>query len=70
MKTGIKVDASLTATPLKPKGSTKYEVSEEEQDKQTSELKKTVSKGTDTEARWVKKRGKTIFGYKRHDGVD
>ena len=79
VKTGIKVDASLTATPLKPKGKTKYEiaedrkedeVSQEQQDKQTSELKKIVSEGTDTEARWVKKGGKTIFGYKRHDGVD
>ena len=79
VKKGVKVDASLTATPLRPKDRTKYEitddrkedeVSQEDQDKQTSEIKKIVSDGTDTEARWVKKGDKTIFGFKRHDGVD
>jgi hypothetical protein len=38
--------------------------------KQTRQLKKLSSKGTDTEARWLKKGNRTIFGYKRHDGVD
>ena len=48
VKTGIKVDASLTASPLKPKGKTKYEIAEdrkedkisqEQLDNQSSELK-------------------------------
>lgn len=79
VKTGIKVDASLTETNLKPKGKTTYqiaedrkedEVSDEEKERQSSQLKKIVSKGTDTEARWLKKGKRTVFGYKRHDGVD
>lgn len=48
MKTSIKVDASLTATPLKPKARTIYEIAENikekeisqvQYDKQASELK-------------------------------
>lgn len=79
IKTGIKVDASLTETKLRPKGKTTYEiaedrkedeVSEEEKNKQSTHLKKIVSKGTDTEARWLTKGNRTVFGYKRHDGVD
>jgi IS5 family transposase len=79
VKRGVKVDASLTETNLKPKGKTTYqiaedrkeeEVSDEQKKKQTRQLKKLSSKGTDTEARWLKKGNRTIFGYKRHDGVD
>jgi len=76
---GIKVDASLTSSPYKPKGKTSYEIAEdrkedkvtpEEEKKQSSALKKVESKGTDKEARWLKKGGKIIFGYKKHEGVD
>lgn len=79
IKTGIKVDASLTETNLRPKGKTTYEIAEdrkedeisdEQKDKQSTQLKRIVGKGTDTEARWLKKGNRTVFGYKRHDGVD
>ncbi len=33
-------------------------------------MKKIQGKGVDSQARWLKKGGKSIFGYKRHDGVD
>ena len=79
VKNGVKVDASLTSTPLKPKGKVRYqiaedrkedEVSKQEQDKQSESLKKIQGKGVDSQVRRLKKGGKSIFGYKRHDGVD
>ncbi len=76
-----KVDASLTDTPLKPKGKKQYELAsdrEEEdrkyQDKQKEEkyhaLLEKEKPGVDSEARWVKKRGKLYYGYKRQIAVD
>lgn len=79
VKTGVKVDASITETLRKPKGSIRYEIAEDrkedevpedEKSKQTKSLVKLQGKGVDTEGRWLKKGGKTIFGFKRHDAVD
>ena len=79
VRTGLKVDASLTETPRKPKGSIRYEIAEDHKEdqvdkkeiaKQKDLLKKQQGKGVDTEARWLKKNGKSIFGYKHHDAVD
>jgi IS5 family transposase len=76
---GIKVDASLTESPRKPKGKISYEIAEdrhedavsaEEEGKQTTSLKKQQGKGVDIEGRWLKKNGRSIFGFKRHDAVD
>lgn len=76
-----KVDASLTDTPLKPKGKKQYEVATDrnednrgEADKKTEEEhQKLIEKkkpGVDSEARWVKKRGQLHYGYKKQIAVD
>ncbi len=75
--TGLKVDACLTETPRKLKGQICYEIaqdrkedeiSREEQDKQKDSLTKLQGKGVDTEGRWLKKNGRSIFDFKHHDG--
>jgi IS5 family transposase len=79
VRTGIKVDASLTESPRKPKGAIRYEIAEdrgedevpqEERKKQAGTLKKLQGKGVDAEGRWLKKGKRTVFGFKRHDAVD
>lgn len=76
---GLNVDASITSTPFSPKGNKTYaiaedrkedEISEEEKCKQATSLQELVSKGTDSEARWLKKGNKLVFGYKKHEAVD
>ncbi|MEM6718568.1 MAG: IS5 family transposase [Bacteroidota bacterium] len=75
------VDASLTQSPFNPKGKTTYELaqdrneenrSQEDKDKeeQYHQLKKVEQPGADHQARWVKKGGKSVFGYKKHIGTD
>lgn len=81
VKTGAIVDASIIDTPLKPKGKTTYEIetdrSEEgrseqelEKEEQAQVLVKKEQPGVDTEARWIKKAGKTRYGYKKHHVTD
>lgn len=74
---GAKVDASLTQSRFSPKGVTSYEVAEDRQEDDRSEaqkqkesdyyqLKKVEQPNADNQARWVKKSGKSIYGYKKH----
>lgn len=81
VKTGAIVDASIIDTPLKPKGKTTYEIetdrSEQERDEpelekeeQVQVLIKKEQPGVDTQARWIKKAGKTRYGYKKHHVTD
>jgi transposase, IS5 family len=81
VKTGAIVDASIIDSPLKPKGQTTFEIendrSEDERSDQDKENENkhhvTVSKtqkGADPEGRWIKKSGKTRFGYKKHVVTD
>lgn len=76
-----KVDASLTDTPLRPKGKKQYELaSDREEDDRSEQDKKEEDNyhrliekkkpGVDNEARWVKKGGKLHYGYKRQVAVD
>ena len=76
-----KVDASLTDSPWKPKGKKHYELAtdrkEDDRDegaKQKEEhhqkLLEKQNPGVDSEGRWVKKRGKLYYGYKRQISVD
>jgi len=76
-----KVDASLTDSPWKPKGKKEYEIATDrdeenrkEEDKQKEEsqqkLIRKIKPGVDSEGRWVKKRGKLYYGYKRQISVD
>ena len=77
VRTGAIVDASITDSPLKPKGKPLYEIAMDREDSaQTSqemegesheiELMKKLSPGVGTGARWIKKAGKLRFGYKKH----
>lgn len=81
VKTGIKIDATITDSPRKPKGATTYIIAEdrkedeaktEEKEKQTIDIEavKKVQSGVDTDARWIKKGGKTHYGYKEHIATD
>lgn len=81
VKTGAIVDASIIDTPLKPKGKTRYEIAadrseqeraagELEKEEQAQALVRIEQPGVDTEARWIKKAGKTRYGYKKHYVTD
>lgn len=79
VNTGVKVDASVTSSPYSPKGKKTYliaedrkenEVSEDEVKKQENSIQEIVGGGVDKEARWLKKSGKLIYGFKKHEAVD
>ena len=62
VKQGAIVDASVTPTPRKPKGKSRYSLTENPDTPPTKQLKP----GVDQQARWVKKGGMLQYGYKRH----
>ncbi|MEO0686829.1 MAG: IS5 family transposase, partial [Cyanobacteria bacterium J06649_11] len=76
-----KVDATLTDSPRSPKGKKTYEVAKDREEGNRSDkdlqdeerqmqLVKAEQPGSDSEARWLKKRGKLHYGYKQHIAVD
>lgn len=76
---GVKVDASIIESPRRPKGKQTYQIAEdrkedqvptEEKDKQSRSLKRLVGTGVDIEGRWLKKGGRSIFGFKQQTAVD
>lgn len=82
VKTGqAKVDASLTESPFSPKGTTTYELAEDRKEEDRSEeqkqkesdyhqLKQVEQPNADNDARWVKKSGRAVYGYKKHIATD
>jgi IS5 family transposase len=73
--TGAIVDASVTPTLRKPRGKKEYEAVVEdrkepetatESDPSTIKLIEKVKSNVDTEAAWIKKAGKLLYGYKQH----
>lgn len=70
VKTGALVDASVIDTPLKPKGKTNYEVTQDRKDEKEVEVTKEYADCVDKEAAWLKKAGKYRFGYKKHHVTD
>jgi len=77
VKSGSHVDASITHSPRKPKTKPTYEIvsdREERDDEADAQANLRVIEvtqpGVDGEARWVKKAGKSVFGYKQHTLVD
>ena len=76
VKRGAIIDAGITNTPRRPRGRKSYEVVEDRKEDENMEasekamLKEVAKPNVDTEARWVKKRGKLHFGYKRHTVTD
>ncbi len=76
-----KVDATLTDTPRKPKGSQTYGIAEDrkederearskEDEDRAHRVMEVHHRGVDAQARWLKKRGKLHYGYKQHIAVD
>lgn len=70
VKTGAIVDASVIDTPLRPKGKTNHKVTQDREDEQEIEVNKEYSDSVDTDASWLKKRGKYHYGYKKHHVTD
>jgi IS5 family transposase len=68
VKKGVIVDASVVDTPLRPKGKTKYEVTQDRE--KEVEVKKDYAESVDKDGTWLKKRGKYHFGYKKHHVTD
>ena len=80
VRTGIAEDASMTDSPLRPKGKTTYEEAtdssddlpqtDKQQEQEQQQAQRIVRPGTDSEGKWVRKAGRSRYGYKRHDTVD
>ena len=77
VRTGTIVDASITESPLKPKGKAQYEVVADNETVESdngsqdgAKLQKMVKPGVDIEAAWTKKAGKLYYGYKKHHATD
>ncbi len=74
---GCHIDASITYSPRKPRTKTAYERVNDREDrddetdaKESMKVIETSQPCVDVEARWVKKGGKSVFGYKQHTVVD
>ncbi|TXI18214.1 MAG: IS5 family transposase [Nitrosomonas sp.] len=77
VRQGCHVDASITQSPRKPRTKPAYEIvsdreeRNDEADARTAmQVIEVVQPGVDTEARWVRKGGHPVFGYKQHTVVD
>ena len=70
VKTGAIVDASVIDTPLRPKGKSNHQVTQDREDQQEVVVEKAYASSVDTDASWLKKRGKYHFGYKKHHVTD
>lgn len=69
VKTGLIIDASVIETPLKPKGKTNHQVTEDRTEEEV-EVKKVYGVSVDKDATWLKKNGKYHFGFKKHHVTD
>jgi IS5 family transposase len=77
VRQGCHVDTSITQNPRKPRTKPAYEVvsdreeRDDEADARTAmQVIEVIQPGVDTEARWVRKGGQPVFGYKQHTVVD
>ncbi|MFV0505410.1 MAG: IS5 family transposase [Bacteroidales bacterium] len=70
VKQGAIVDASVIDTPLRPKGKSEHEVTQDREDPKQSEVRKKYADSVDKDGTWLKKRGKFHFGYKKHHVTD
>lgn len=70
VKTGAIVDASVIDTPLKPKGKTNHQVTEDRIDEKEISVEKDYADSVDKDASWLKKGGKFRYGYKKHHVTD
>lgn len=77
VKQGVKIDASITDTPRKPKGKTTYHIVEDRKEDELSadqkvhqqQVVKAIKRkqpGVDEAGKWTKKAGKLRYGYKKH----
>lgn len=69
VKKSIIVDASVIDTPLRPKGKTTHQVTEDRSEKEV-EVSKDYASSVDKDGTWLKKRGIYHFGFKKHHVTD
>ena len=76
---GAIVDASVTERPYSPKGGGRVAVSEDRKERREEEIqeeavypatKQQTHPNADHEGRWLKKRNRVIYGYKKHVATD
>ena len=73
VKTGAIIDASVIDTPLRPKGKSKHEVTQDRAEEQEAEVvvvEKKYGSSVDSDGAWLKKRGVYHFGFKKHHVTD
>ncbi|MFT6880697.1 MAG: IS5 family transposase [Arcticibacterium sp.] len=70
VRTGAIIDVSVIAMPLKPKGKTKHEATEDRKDLEEVKVEKSYPKSVDMNAAWLKNGGKYRFGFKKHHVTD
>jgi len=70
VKTGAIVDASVIDTPLRPKGKSNHQVTQDREDEKEVKTDKVYAESVDKEASWLKKSGKYHYGYKKHHVTD
>lgn len=81
VKKGVIIDASFTESERKSKKQVRYEIAKDrKEDERTEEVKseeenhhqliKIEEPGVDSEARWLKKGNKSMYGYKKHVCTD
>ena len=81
VKAVVAVDASLTESPRRPRGTPTYEMAQDRKEDQRLEsdvrgeatsmkLIEITEPGVDSEARWLKKGGESTYGYKQHTLVE
>ena len=56
VKTGAILDASVIDTPLRPKGKSKHKVTQDRENEQEVEVKRSMEKKVDKDGSWLKKR--------------
>ncbi len=67
---GVIVDASVTVTQRKPRGKKEYEIAEDRKEDQAPIIKAIQQSHVDTEAAWLMKGGKLMYGYKQHTATN
>ncbi|RRD73458.1 transposase, partial [Alloprevotella sp. OH1205_COT-284] len=74
IKSGVIVDASVTDSPRRPRGSyTMVDDRNEEvgyKEAEAAHFEECTHSNIDGEARWLKKGGQSHYGYKRHTATD
>lgn len=70
VKSGAIIDASVIETPLRPKGKATHKVKVDREEDDSAEVVREYPDSVDSDAAWLKKRGKYHYGFKKHYVTD